>query len=139
MTTDNTRLGWNSATVDVVAVQGGIEATDRAGVAIVDGTYEVGRIPAGAIIQKVYLDRLVSFDGTIPTIAIGTTGTPEKYLAATATDAATLVVGALALDTKVTVAEDLILTVVNGGSVTGKAVAYISYIDTNHRREMFTV
>ncbi|RLA58966.1 MAG: hypothetical protein DRQ78_11215 [Epsilonproteobacteria bacterium] len=139
MGVDKTRIGFNSTTVDVVGVQGGITATDRAGVSLADGVYNVCRLPAGAIIQKVYLDRVASFDGTLPTISIGTEGVPAKYLAATATDAATLVVGALELDTKVSVAEDIVLTLVNGGSTAGEAVAYIEYLDTAARREIFTV
>jgi len=138
MATDIRREAWNAGTVDNIAVQGTIDATERDGSSRADGVYSVMRIPAGAIIQKVYLDRTVSFDGTTPTVSIGTEAIPAKYLAATALDAATIVVGSLELDTKVSVAEDIVLTLVNGGSVNGVATAYIDYIDTAARREMFT-
>ena len=139
MATDIRREAWNAGTVDNIAVQGTIDATERNGSSRADGAYTVMRLPAGAIIQKVYLDRLESFDGAIPTVSIGTEAVPAKYLAATALDAATLVVGSLELDTKVSVAEDIVLTLVNGGSTVGRATAYIDYIDTAARREMFTV
>jgi len=138
MATDIRNQAWNSTTVDVVAVQGSVGATDRAGVSLTDGVFDVGILPKGAIIQKVYLDVTEGFDGTTPTIAIGTTGTPEKWLAATAATAG-LTVGALLLDTKVAASEDIMLTLVNGGSTVGSATAYIAYVDTAARREIFTV
>jgi len=139
MATNIIREGWNAGTVDVVAVQGTVDATERDGTSRADGAYSVMRLPAGAIIQKVYLARPTAFDGTTPTVAIGTEGAPEKYLAATTLAAAGLIVGTLQLDSMVAVAEDIILTLVNGGSVTGEATAYISYVDTGARREIFTV
>lgn len=130
---------YNSSTVDVVAVQVTIDATDRAGVSNVDGTYEAGVVPKGAIIQKVYLDVTEAFDGTTPTIALGTTGTPEKWMAATAVTSTGVTAGSLLLDTKVGTTEDITLTLVNGSSTVGRATAYIMYVDTAARREFFTV
>ena len=130
---------YNSSTVDVVAVQVSIDATDRAGVSNVDGTYEAGVLPKGAIIQKVYLDVTEAFDGTLPTVALGTTGTPEKWMVATSTALTGVTAGTLLLDTKVATSEDITLTLVNGSSTVGKATAYIMYVDTAARREIFTV
>lgn len=140
MATDLTRIGFNASTVDVVAAQGTIGATNRAGVSLVAGEYTVGALPKGAIIKGVYMDVTTAFNGTTPTLAIGTTGTADKYLAATTIAVTGLTVGAsAALDTRLAVTEDLIFTLESSDNTEGEVEVYIEYVDTAARREMFTV
>ena len=142
MATDIKNLTWNSSTVDVVAVQVTLVATDRTGTARALGAYEAGVLPKGAIIQEVYLDVTTAFNGTLPTILIGVTSDTDKYMVAGTgiISSVALIKGVLALDTKTSIVEDIILTL--GGSTTstvGEATVYIKYIDTAARREIFTV
>ena len=140
MATDIKNLAWNSATVDVVAVQVSIEAVDRTGTANALGEYIAGVLPKGAILQEAYLDVTEAFNGTLPTIMVGVTSDKDEYFAATAVTSVGLTKGTLGLDIKALITEDIYITY--GGSTTsttGKATVYIKYIDTAARREMFTV
>lgn len=139
MGTDIKNQAFNSSTVDVVAVQVSISATDRAGVAQALGEYDAGVLPAGAIIKSAYMDVKTAFNGTSPTLMVGVTSDKDEYFAATAATAG-VKVGSLGLNLKTTVTEDIVITL--GGSTTstvGEATVYIEYIDTAARREIFTV
>ncbi len=140
MATDITHINWNSSTVDVVAVQCTIDATDKAGVSRPDAVYTVGKIPKGAIIQEAYLDVTIAFDGTTPTLMVGVTSDPDEYFIATTSAATGLTKGTLGLDLKQATAEDIIITTVGtADSTVGEATVYIKYIDTAAKREIFTV
>lgn len=141
MATDVTRIGFNAATVDVVAVQGTLNGTDRAGASRAAGEYTIGAIPKGAIIKAVYLNVTTAFDGTTPTVALGVPGTADKFIGATsvATTGLTAASGTAGLDTIQATTEDLIMTLVSSDNTVGEVSGYVEYIDTAARREMFTV
>lgn len=139
MATDIRNLNWNSTTVDVVAVQVTINALDRTGTANAAGVYDSGVIPKGAIIQSSYLDVTTAFDGTTPTLKVGTSADDDHYFAATSLASIATTAGSLNLNTKEAISDSLYLTLNVGDSTEGEATVYISYIDTAARREIFTV
>ena len=136
--TDITTRHFNNSTYDTVATIGRISATTRAGVSNADGEFQVGVIPANSLITKTYLRVTEAFDGTSPTVSVGTTGTATKWFSATTVAAKNVTVGTKLLDKTVDVAEAITMTLVNGTSTVGAAEVIVEYIDLDNRREMFT-
>jgi len=140
MATDLTRENWNSSTVDVVAVQVSINATDNTGTSRPDAVYTVGKIPKGAIIIAAYLIVDTAFDGTTPTLKVGLDADDDEFFLATSIASTGITPATLGLGIIQAVADDIIFTTVGTvDSTVGSARVYIQYIDTAARREMFTV
>lgn len=129
---------FNGATYNKVATIGKITALDHLGVALANGTHQVGTLPKGALITALYLKVNVAFDGTLPTISVGDTASPAKRLVATAVSSTGITVGSLLLNTELAAAEDLSVGLVAGGSTVGEAEVIVEYIDTENRTSMFT-
>ena len=136
--TDTTNRHFNNSTYDKVATIGRVTATTRAGVSAVDGEYQVGTIPANSLITATFLRTTEAFDGTTPAVTVGTEGTAAKWFTSTTVASKAMVVGSIALDTVVEVAEPLTITLTNGGSTVGAVEVIVEYIDLDNRREMFT-
>lgn len=136
---DITSQNFNGSTYDKVATIGTITATDRAGVSRVAGTSIVGAIPKGAVITATYLSVVEAFDGTTPKVSVGIEGTLTKYFPSTTVGAVAFTKGTLGLDKLTPVMTPLLMTTTASNSTVGKVEVIIEYIDTENRREMFTV
>ncbi len=135
---DLRNMYFNNSTYPCTATIGTIKSHDRAGVALANGTHQIGVLPKGALITRLYLKVNVAFDGTLPTISVGDTTSPAKRLVATAVSSTGITVGSLLLNTELAASEDLSVGLVSGGSTVGEAEVIVEYIDTINRTTMFT-
>ena len=139
MSVDIRNQNFNASTYDKVATIGTITATDRAGVPNPIDAYLVGAIPKGAIITATYMRVEEAFDGTTPLVSVGVDGATTKFFSAVDLSTVALTPGTTGLDGINLVSEDLLMTTSASDSTVGKASVIIEYIDTDNRREMFTV
>ena len=140
MATDLTGQDFNGGTQDVVCTSGTLSASDRKGVARPNGAYKVCVLPAGAILLRTFIVTEVAFNGATATVSVGDGTTAGKWVAAlTSVKAAGIVTGSLALlAAPVAYPQDIVVTTVLAGSVTGRIKVVFEYLDLAANRQIFT-
>ena len=99
-------------------------------------TVNVGTIPAGAIVTQAGVYIQTAFDGTTPTLDVGTVADPNGFVAAAALGVVTVVLGAvpttLAATYSETAARLVTAAVVAGsGNTVGAGEIFVQYIPNN--------